>query len=262
MTANKTTMQCLQCRRLKSLYCCVINSLGIVHLTFSNTLSLVAEKKDLNDRNWGLYTVKWHHADPSSHMIQGMGLQPPACWDCEFKSHKGHGCLSLVSVVCFQEEISASGWSLIQSSPTECSHMIQGVGLQSLACWDCEFESHKGHGCLSLVSIACFQVQVSASGWSLIQSSPTERSHMIHGVGLQPLACWDCEFESHKGHGCLSLVSVVCFHVEASALGWSLIQSSPTECGVSNECDCEASKGEAKTLNRIEVPQKKKWYSD
>jgi hypothetical protein len=29
---------------------------------------------------------------------------------------------------------------------------------------DCEFESHLGHGCLSLVSVVCCQVEVSASG--------------------------------------------------------------------------------------------------
>jgi hypothetical protein len=34
------------------------------------------------------------------------------------------------------------------------------------------------------------------------------------------------------GHGCLSLVSVVCCQVEVSATGWSLVQRSPTECGV------------------------------
>jgi hypothetical protein len=45
------------------------------------------------------------------------------------------------------------------------------------------------------------------------------------------------------GHGCLSLVSVVCCQVEVSASGWSLVQRSPTECGVS-ECDREASKNE------------------
>jgi len=31
------------------------------------------------------------------------------------------GCLSLVSVVCCQIRVSASGWSLVQRSPTECS---------------------------------------------------------------------------------------------------------------------------------------------
>jgi hypothetical protein len=39
-------------------------------------------------------------------------------------------------------------------------------------------------------------------------------------------------------------VSVVCCQVEVSATGWSLVQRSPTECGVS-ECDREASKNEA-----------------
>jgi len=58
------------------------------------------------------------------------------------------------------------------------------------------------------------------------------------GVGLLPLACWDCGFESRRGHGCLSVVSVVCCQVEVSAADWSLVQSSPTDCGVS-ECDRE-----------------------
>jgi hypothetical protein len=31
----------------------------------------------------------------------------------------------------------------------------------------------------------------------------------VWGVGLRPLACWG-GFESHRGHGCLSVVSVVC----------------------------------------------------
>jgi hypothetical protein len=37
-------------------------------------------------------------------------------------------------------------------------------------------------------------------------------------------------------HGCLSLVSVVCCQVEVSATSWSLVQGSPTECGVSKKC--------------------------
>jgi hypothetical protein len=42
--------------------------------------------------------------------------------------------------------------------------------------------------------------------------------------------------KSHWGHGCLSLVSVVCCQVEVSATSWSLVQSSPTDCGVSKKC--------------------------
>jgi hypothetical protein len=37
----------------------------------------------------------------------------------------------------------------------------------------------------------------------------------------------------------MSVLSVVCSLVEVSASGWSLVQRSPTECGVS-ECDREA----------------------
>ena len=60
-------------------------------------------------------------------------------------------------------------------------------------------------------------------------------------MGLQPLACWDCGSEFLFGHGCMSLVTVVCCQVEVSAAGRSLVQRSPTECGLS-ECDCETSK--------------------
>ena len=50
---------------------------------------------------------------------------------------------------------------------------------------------------------------------------------------LRPLACWDCGFECRRGHGFLSLVSVVCCQIEVSASGWLLVQRSPTDCGVS-----------------------------
>ena len=66
--------------------------------------------------------------------------------------------------------------------------------------------------------------------------SIVSRSHWPRG--LQPLACWDCRFESRRGHGFLSVVSVVYLDVEVSASGPSLVWRSPTECGVS-ECDVE-----------------------
>jgi hypothetical protein len=43
-------------------------------------------------------------------------------------------------------------------------------------------------------------------------------------------------FDSRQGRGCLSLVSVVCFQMEVSASGRSLVQRSSAECCVS-ECD-------------------------
>ena len=53
------------------------------------------------------------------------------------------------------------------------------------------------------------------------------------GIGLLPPACWDCGFESHRGHGHLSVVSVVCCQVDVSATSWSLVQRSPIDCGAS-----------------------------
>ena len=76
-------------------------------------------------------------------------------------------------------------------------------------------------------------------------------------MGLRPLACWICGFESRGGYGCLSVVSVVCCQVEVSVSGRSLVQRSPTECGVS-ECECEVPKGETVTRNRFEAPEGKK----
>jgi hypothetical protein len=59
-------------------------------------------------------------------------------------------------------------------------------------------------------------------------------------MSLRPLACWECQFESRRWHGCLSIVRVVFWQVEFSATGWSLVQRNSTECGAS-ECDREAS---------------------
>jgi len=49
-----------------------------------------------------------------------VGLRPIACWDCGFKSRQGHGCLSFLSVVFCQAEVSGSGRSLVQRNPTDC----------------------------------------------------------------------------------------------------------------------------------------------
>jgi hypothetical protein len=69
------------------------------------------------------------------------------------------------------------------------------------------------------------------------------RISMLHHsrlVSPLPLACWNYGFETRWGHGCLSLVKVVCCQVEVSETGWSLVQRSPTERGVC-QCDREAS---------------------
>jgi hypothetical protein len=52
---------------------------------------------------------------------------------------------------------------------------------------------------------------------------------------------------------CLSLESVVCCQVEVSASGCSLVQRSPTKCGVS-ECDREAPKTEKIPYSGLDRP--------
>jgi len=47
--------------------------------------------------------------------------------------------------------------------------------------------------------------------------------------GLRLRYYFDCGLESRRRHGCLSLVSVVCY-VEISAKGRSLVQRSPRVC--------------------------------
>jgi hypothetical protein len=41
----------------------------------------------------------------------------------------------------------------------------------------------------------------------LFSAHPSGRA--VYGVGLRPLACWDCGFESLRRHGCLSVVLCV-----------------------------------------------------
>jgi hypothetical protein len=56
----------------------------------------------------------------------------------------------------------------------------------------------------------------------------------------------------------VSVVSVVCCQVEVSATSWSLVQRSPTECGVSNVCDRETSTKRGGPGPYRAVEQKKK----
>ena len=50
---------------------------------------------------------------------------------------------------------------------------VQGVGLNSLACSDWWYESRRGRGYLSLESVVCCTVEVSATNRSPVQRSPT-----------------------------------------------------------------------------------------
>jgi len=53
----------------------------------------------------------------------------------------------------------------------------------------------------------------------LIKRNAGPSGRAVEGVGLRSLSCWACGLESRRGHGCLSIVSVVCCQVEVSALG-------------------------------------------
>jgi len=65
--------------------------------------------------------------------ILGVDLRPLACWVCELESRRRHGYSSLVSVVSYQAEISATARSLVQKSRTECgvSECVGGTSLRS-----------------------------------------------------------------------------------------------------------------------------------
>ena len=72
--------------------------------------------------------------------------------------------------------------------------------------------------------------------WLLIQLTtklPDPIGRAVEVVGLRPLARWHCWSESRRGHGWLSLESVVLCQVDVSASSWSLVQRSPTDCGES-----------------------------
>ena len=66
-----------------------------------------------------LFDIK--RAGPSGRAVYGVGLLPFAWWGRGFESHRGHGRLSVVSVVCFQIEVSVTTWPLVQRSSDDCS---------------------------------------------------------------------------------------------------------------------------------------------
>ena len=47
-----------------------------------------------------------------------------AFWDCGFETRQGHGCLSFMSVVYCEVQVSATVRSLVQNSPTDCGALL------------------------------------------------------------------------------------------------------------------------------------------
>ena len=58
----------------------------------------------------------------------------------------------------------------------------------------------------------------------------SRRSQWPRGLRLVSAAIWENGLESCWGHGCLSVVSVVCCKVEVFTMSRSLVQRSSTEC--------------------------------
>ena len=104
-----------------------------------------------------------------------------------------------------------------------------------------QYNSARLHGVISLETLILMQYRTDIWGsrflWNvgtlLRDQTASQLKKQYQVSGLRPLTCWDRGFESHRGHGYLSVVSVVCCQVEVSATSWSLVQRSPTDCAAS-----------------------------
>jgi hypothetical protein len=92
--------------------------------------------------------------------------------------------------------------------------------LDSLALY--VWSNFKFSSCINFRSFMCSILDTSQSQWSCSLRNVCMAAHLLG------LWVWILLF-----YGCLSFVSVVCGLAEVSATGWSLIQSRPTDCGVS-----------------------------
>ena len=118
-------MQTSACSELAQVTFCFQNLYSLIHykiifmaVLWSQRINVVCSTHSMSCFDLIILTLL--NADPSGCTVWGVGLWPPACWDCGFEPHQGHGCLSVMSVVCCQVEVSATGWSLVQRSPTKC----------------------------------------------------------------------------------------------------------------------------------------------
>jgi hypothetical protein len=72
---------------------------------------------------------------------------------------------------------------------------VSSMDLRPLACWYSGFDSRRGNGCLSLVSDAWYQVEVSVPGWSLVQRSLRRADHSS-GAVLPSVCAIKCDLET------------------------------------------------------------------
>jgi hypothetical protein len=103
---------------------CYVKEDGAVQINYSIefALLLLIKKAFHNNLSDNCVINCLSEANPCGRAVKVVGLRQSACWECGFESRRGrgHGCLSLVNVVCCQTYFSASGCSLVKRSPTGC----------------------------------------------------------------------------------------------------------------------------------------------
>jgi len=126
------------------------------------------------------YTCDRTKPAPSDRAVYSVCLSPLALWDCGFESLRRCGCLSVMSIVSCQVQVFATGYSLVQRSPTKYgvsvlyleTSTIKGprtiMGVQP---WKIRIPPASWMFVMRVVSC---QVEVSATGWSLVQRSLTK----------------------------------------------------------------------------------------
>ena len=79
-------------------------------------------------------------------------------------------------------------------TPVPVAARPKGVGQRPLACWYCGFESLRGRGYLSHVSVVCCRCQLKCDGTRaetrFLLSRETDRVHLNLPVGVSSVDCW------------------------------------------------------------------------
>ena len=89
-----------------------------------------------------------------------------ACWDCGFESRRWFGCLTVVSVVCCQVEVSASNRSFVQTICTECG------ASNSVWSWILDNEEALTHwGCYAMVKKNVYRIMSCREPMSILWMS-------------------------------------------------------------------------------------------
>ena len=83
------------------------------------------------------------------------------------------------------------------------------------------------------------------------EGDPSGRA--IEGLGLRPLAFWDCGFESRWRYGCLSVVSLVCCQVKVTlpSVVYLIIIVKPDPLGLSSQPKKQLQRVEGNTRDLI-----------